>query len=242
MAEVRVRFAPSPTGYLHIGSARTALFNYLFAKRYNGKFILRIEDTDAERTIEDSTEKMMEMLRWLGLSWDEGPEVGGIAGPYHQSQRLEMYRKYAKMLIDKGFAYKCYCTREELAEERERAKLDKKAYKYSRKCRDLMPEERECCEKDGRACVVRFMVPETGSTVVHDLIHDEVSFRNEDIGDFIIMKSDGVPTYNFACVVDDWLMGITHVLRSRRAFIKHAQTDIDIQGAVGTCRNLLMYL
>ena len=214
MAELRVRFAPSPTGYLHIGGARTALFNYLYAKHNGGKFVLRIEDTDTERTIEDSAEKMMQSFRWLGLNWDEGPIAGGPAGPYQQSERQELYRKYATILLDKGHAYRCYCTPEELAAERQKARAEKKAPRYSGRCRNLTSEQREELEQEGRKCAIRFKTPDQGNTVVNDLMHGEVSFKNEEIADFIIMKSDGLPTYNFACVIDDWLMGITHVFRA----------------------------
>jgi len=214
MGEVRVRFAPSPTGYLHIGGARTALFNYLFAKKSGGKFILRVEDTDSERTVEDSAEKMMQAFRWLGLQWDEGPIVGGPAGPYFQSERLELYRKYAKLLMDKGYAYKCFCTPEELAQDRERARAEKRAPRYDGRCRELTPEQIAEFEAEGRRPAIRFRTPDTGVTVVHDLIKGEVPFKNEEIADFIIMKSDGIPTYNFACVIDDWLMGMTHVIRA----------------------------
>ncbi len=189
MSDLRVRFAPSPTGYLHIGGARTALFNYLYAHHNGGKFVLRIEDTDTERTIEDSAEKMMQSLRWLGLNWDEGPVVGGPAGPYQQSLRQELYRKYASLLLDKGLAYKCYCTPEELEAEREAARAQKKAPRYSGKCRDLTPKEREELEKQGRKYAVRLKTPDQGVTVVDDLIHGEVTFKNEEIADFIIMKS-----------------------------------------------------
>jgi nondiscriminating glutamyl-tRNA synthetase len=214
MGEVRVRFAPSPTGYLHIGGARTALFNYLFAKKNGGKFILRVEDTDSERTVEDSAEKMMQAFRWLGLQWDEGPIVGGPAGPYFQSERQDLYRKYAQSLLDKGAAYKCYCTPEELEQDRERARAEKRAPRYSGRCRELTPEQIAQFEAEGRKPAIRFRTPETGATVVHDLIKGEVPFKNEEISDFIIMKSDGFPTYNFACVIDDWLMGLTHVIRA----------------------------
>jgi glutamyl-tRNA synthetase len=214
VGELRVRFAPSPTGYLHIGGARTALFNYLFAKHNGGKFVLRIEDTDVERTIEDSAERMMESFKWLGLEWDEGPIVGGPAAPYQQSQRRELYKKYAQTLMDKGLAYKCYCTPEELAAEREEARRAKKAPRYSGRCRNLTEEQIRKFEAEGRKYAIRFRTPDGGYTVVNDLIHGEVSFPNDEIADFIIMKSDGLPTYNFACVIDDWLMGITHVIRA----------------------------
>jgi len=214
VGELRVRFAPSPTGYLHIGGARTALFNYLFARHNGGKFVLRIEDTDTERTIEDSAEKLMHTFRWLGLEWDEGPVVGGPAGPYYQSQRQDLYRKYANLLLSKGYAYKCFCTPVELEREREKARQEKRPSRYSGRCRNLTQEEAERFEKEGRSFALRFKTPESGTTVVHDLIHGEVPFRNEEISDFIIIKSDGFPTYNFACVIDDWLMGITHVIRA----------------------------
>lgn len=214
VSELRVRFAPSPTGYLHIGGARTALFNYLYARHNGGKFVLRIEDTDIERVIEDSTEKIMQSLRWLGLDWDEGPIVGGPAGPYQQSLRQDLYRRYASLLLDRGLAYKCYCTPEELEAEREKARAQKKAPRYSGRCRNLSLEEQQELESKGRKYAIRLKTPDQGITVVDDMIHGEVSFQNEEIADFIIMKSDGFPTYNFACVVDDWLMGISHVIRA----------------------------
>ncbi|MGI6667494.1 MAG: glutamate--tRNA ligase [Bacillota bacterium] len=214
VSEVRVRFAPSPTGYLHIGGARTALFNYLFARHHGGKFILRIEDTDTERTIKDSAEKLMEAFRWLGLSWDEGPIVGGPKGPYYQSQRQDLYAKYAEELVAKGAAYKCYCTPEELAAEREKARLERKAPRYSGRCRSLTPDQVALFEGEGRKPVIRLRTRDEGVTVVHDLVHGDVTFRNEEIADFVIMKSDGFPTYNYACVIDDWQMGLTHVIRA----------------------------
>lgn len=214
MAEVRVRFAPSPTGYLHIGGARTALFNYLFSKHNGGKFVLRIEDTDTERTIKDSAEKLMEAFRFLGLQWDEGPIVGGPKGPYYQSQRQGLYRKYADQLVRAGYAYKCYCTPEELAAGRERAQAEHRAPRYSGRCRNLTPEQVAAFEAEGRKPAVRFRVPDAGATVVHDLIHGDVTFRNEEIADFVIMKSDGLPTYNYACVIDDWQMALTQVIRA----------------------------
>ncbi len=214
LGDVRVRFAPSPTGYLHIGGARTALFNYLFARKYGGTFILRIEDTDTERTISDSAEKLMEAFKWLGLHWDEGPIVGGSTGPYFQSQRQDLYKKYAKVLLDEGFAYKCFCTREELEADRERARAEKRAPRYSGCCRRLTKAQMAEFESQGRKPAIRFRVSDTPTTVVQDLIHGEVVFRNQEFSDFIIMKSDGFPTYNFACVVDDWLMGLTHIIRA----------------------------
>lgn len=214
VSEVRVRFAPSPTGYLHIGGARTALFNYLYARRHGGKFVLRIEDTDTERTIKDSAEKLMAAFTWLGLTWDEGPIVGGPKGPYYQSQRQELYSKYAQELIEKGLAYKCYCTPEELAAERERAREEKKAPRYSGRCRCLTSEQVRAFEAEGRKPAVRLKTPDGGETVVHDIIHGDVTFKNDEIADFVIVKSDGFPTYNFACVIDDWHMELTHIIRA----------------------------
>lgn len=214
VSEVRVRFAPSPTGYLHIGGARTALFNYLFARHHGGKFILRIEDTDTERTIKDSAEKLMEAFRWLGLAWDEGPIIGGPRGPYYQSQRQELYKKYADYLLEKDTAYRCYCTPEELAAERQRARDEKKAPRYGGRCRHLTPEQIQAFEAEGRKPAIRLRTQDSGETVVHDLVHGDVTFKNEEIADFVIVKSDGFPTYNFACVVDDWNMGLTHVIRA----------------------------
>jgi nondiscriminating glutamyl-tRNA synthetase len=214
LAEIRVRFAPSPTGYLHIGGARTALFNYLFARKNKGKFILRIEDTDTERTIEDSAERLMEAFKWMGLEWDEGPIVGGPVGPYFQSQRQDLYREYAKVLLDKGFAYRCYCTPQELEADRAKARAEKRAPRYSGRCRELTKAQIAQFEAEGRRPALRFRVPDTETTVVQDLVHGEVTFRNQEIADFIVVKSDGFPTYNYACVVDDWLMGLSHVIRA----------------------------
>lgn len=214
MSGVRVRFAPSPTGYLHIGGARTALFNWLFARRTAGTFVLRVEDTDADRTITDSAEKMMESFRWLGLLWDEGPGVGGEHGPYFQSQRRDLYRKYAAILLEKGEAYRCYCTPEELKARREEARSSGRFVGYDGRCRRLSEREIRAFEAEGRKPVLRLKTPSSGTTVVRDIVHGDVSFNNEEVSDFVIMKSDGFPTYNFACVVDDHLMGITHVIRA----------------------------
>ena len=214
MEKVRVRFAPSPTGYLHIGGARTALFNYLFARHNGGTFVLRIEDTDTERTIKDSAEKLMEAFRFLGLEWDEGPIVGGPKGPYFQSQRQHLYREYAEQLVRSGHAYKCYCTPEELAADRERALSEHRAPRYSGRCRNLTREQIAAFEAEGRKPAIRLKTPDAGTTVVHDLIHGDVAFQNDEIADFVIIKSDGFPTYNFACVIDDWQMELTHVIRA----------------------------
>lgn len=202
---VRVRFAPSPTGYLHVGGARTALYNWLFARKNKGKFILRIEDTDQQRHNENAVKAILDGLSWLGLNWDEGP--------YYQSDRLNIYKEYCKKLIDSGKAYYCYCTQEELDAQRAQLEEKKLAPKYMGKCRNLSKEEIEKFEKEGRKKTVRLKTPQEGFTIVKDLIRKEVKFENKLLDDFVIQKSDGFPTYNFAVVIDDHLMGITHVIR-----------------------------
>jgi glutamyl-tRNA synthetase len=214
MSDVRVRFAPSPTGNLHIGGARTALFNWLFARHTGGKLILRIDDTDTARSTDASRRQILSALRWLGLDWDEGPEIGGPYEPYYQSQRFEIYRAAADELVQKGLAYYCYCTPEELTQRRQQAMKDGKAPRYDGRCRDLSPEKRDRLEAEGRKPVIRLRIPDSGETVVHDYFRGEVSFANELLDDFIIMKSNGVPAYNFATVVDDAQMKITHILRA----------------------------
>lgn len=203
---VRVRFAPSPTGSLHIGGARTALFNWLFARRHQGSFILRIDDTDLERSSEESYRQILSSLKWLGLDWDEGP--------YLESERLELYRRAAERLLQEGKAYLCYCTPEELAARRQEAQAKGLAPMYDRRCRHLTPQERCRLEDEGRRPAIRLSVPDSGTTVVKDVIRGEVVFDNATIDDFIIVKSNGMPTYNFATVVDDHDMGITHVIRA----------------------------
>ncbi len=211
-ATVRVRFAPSPTGFLHLGGARTALFNWAFARKHGGVFILRIEDTDLTRSTEESVQVILESLKWLGLFWDEGPEVGGPYGPYFQSQRLHLYREYAERLHRAGFAYECFCTPEELRARREKAIAQGRSWRYDRRCLYLKEKERKAFLEEGRKPVLRFRIPE-GTTTFIDMLRGEVTFDNGELDDFVIMKSDGMPTYNFACVVDDALMRITHVIR-----------------------------
>jgi len=211
--EIRVRFAPSPTGEFHLGGARTALFNWLFARHCKGKFILRIEDTDAIRSKNDFSQSVIENLKWLGLDWNEGPEVEGSYGPYFQSQRLQIYKKYAYKLLKEGKAYFCYCTQEELEERKREKQKEGKPPKYDGRCRNLSEEERKHFEEEGRKPVVRFKVPQEGITYVEDLLRGKISFENKLIGDFVLLKSDETPTYNFANVIDDTLMKITHVIR-----------------------------
>lgn len=212
MTQPRVRIAPSPTGNLHVGTARTALFNYLFARKHNGKFILRIEDTDFDRSKDEFVQNIFDSLHALGLNWDEGPDAGGEHAPYSQSQRLELYKQKADELVQKGLAYYCYCTQEELDQEKEQAKLERNLYVYSRKCLNLSDEQRQKYIDEGRIPTIRFKVPHI-ELVLNDIIRGEVSFDTALIGDFVIIKSNGTPTYNFAVVVDDIDMKITHVIR-----------------------------
>ncbi len=206
MPTTRVRFAPSPTGELHIGGARTALFNWLYARATGGVFVLRIDDTDLERSRPEFTQGLLEALKWLGLNWDEGP--------YFQSEYLEGYRREIDRLISEGKAYRCYCREEELKTGREQARREKRAYVYPGKCRDLTPDQEKLLVQEGRKAVVRLKVPGSGETVVADKIRGEVHFENSTLDDFIIMKSNGLPTYNFASVVDDERLNITDVIRA----------------------------
>ena len=220
MSEVRVRIAPSPSGNLHIGTARTALFNYLFAKKNNGKFILRIEDTDSERTSGEYIDNIFDSLKALGLNWDEGPDVGGPYGPYTQSERFDIYPQYVKKLLESGFAYECYCTQEELEKEKEASSIAKKPYVYSKKCSRLKEEEKEKLRAQGRKPAIRFNIAkaqkafhESSILEFDDLVKGRLHMDTNLLGDFVIQKSNGAPTYNFAVVVDDALMKITHVIR-----------------------------
>lgn len=210
---VRTRYAPSPTGHLHIGGARTALFCYLLAKKGDGQFVLRIEDTDQERNIEDGERKLLESLRWLGLKWDESVDVGGPYAPYRSMDRLDIYKKYVQQLLREGRAYYCYCTKEALDREREAQLVRGEVPRYSGRCRHLSDEAARRLEAEGRKPVVRFRVPEGETIVVHDLVRGRVTFDSDGIGDFVIARADGRPMYNFAVTVDDALMNITHVVR-----------------------------
>ena len=229
--KVRVRIAPSPSGNLHIGTARTALFNYLYAKKTGGTFVLRIEDTDAERTEQAYVDNIFDSLKALGLNWDEGPDVGGEYGPYTQSQRFDIYPKYAQILLDKGYAYECFCTNEELEHEKEEAVKNHKPYVYSRKCLDITPEQREQYIKEGRKPSIRFKV-EHKELVFNDMVKGELKFDTSLIGDFVIMKSNGAPTYNFAVVIDDMLMKISHIIRGED-HISNTPKQILIYEALG---------
>jgi nondiscriminating glutamyl-tRNA synthetase len=211
--EIRVRYAPSPTGHLHIGNARTALFNYLFARSKGGKFIIRIEDTDKKRNIEGGEESQLHYLKWLGIDWDESIDNEGEYGPYRQSERNHIYETYYKELLENGHAYKCYCTEEELEAEREAQSAKGETPAYSGKCRHLTAEDRAALEAEGRKPSIRFLVPKGKVLTFNDMVKGEVSFESDGIGDYVIVKKDGTPTYNFAVAVDDHLMNISHVLR-----------------------------
>jgi len=212
---VRVRFAPSPTGPMHIGGVRTALFNWLFARHHGGKFILRIEDTDQKRFDPDALRLITDGLRWLGIDWDEGPEVGGEYGPYIQSERLALYQQWANWLVDQGQAYRCYCTEDRLKALREQQREGTGERGYDRRCRYLTPEERERLHAEtGGQYVIRFKMPVEGSTTVHDLLRGDITFDHSQLQDLVLLKSDGYPTYHLANVVDDHFMQISHILRA----------------------------
>jgi glutamyl-tRNA synthetase len=213
--KVVTRFAPSPTGYLHVGGARTALFNWLWARRAGGKFLLRIEDTDLKRNTPTAMQQVIADLRWLGIEWDEGPEIGGPHGPYLQSQRRHIYDEYIRKLLDEQKAYYCFESPEELDELRQEADEQKKGFIYRRPERLPSEQEAQKARAEGRPVAVRFALPQDKSIIVSDLVRGEVKFSPTEIGDFIIQKSDGFPTYNFACVVDDYLMEITHIIRGQ---------------------------
>ena len=239
MEEVRVRIAPSPSGNLHIGTARTALFNYLFAKKNNGKFVLRIEDTDAERTSQEYIDNIFDSLKALGLNWDEGPDVGGPYGPYTQSERFDIYPKYIQKLLDSGFAYECFCTPEELEAEKEEATKNKKPYVYSKKCENLTEEEKAKLRAEGRKPAIRFNIAKAqkafhDSSILEfeDIVKGKLHVDTNLLGDFVIQKSNGAPTYNYAVVIDDMLMKISHVIRGED-HISNTYKQILIYEALG---------
>jgi glutamyl-tRNA synthetase len=228
---VRVRYAPSPTGDFHVGGARTALFNYLMARHFNGKFVLRIEDTDQKRYNTNALQQLLDGLRYLGLDWDEGPEVGGAYGPYTQTQRLEHYQKYCQQLIDSGRAYRCFCTEERLEavrQERQQQGLSG----YDRHCRNIDPVESVQRAANGESYTIRIKIPLDGEITVHDIIRGDITFQNANLQDTVIMKSDGIPTYHLAVVVDDHLMEISHVLRGDE-WVNSLPLHIHLYNALG---------
>jgi glutamyl-tRNA synthetase len=210
---VRVRFAPSPTGHMHLGSARTALYDYLFTRRTGGKFVLRIEDTDLKRFVPGAEQEIMDGLRWLGIPYDEGPDVGGPYGPYRQTERMDIYHQHAEILIEKGHAYPCFCSPERLEKMRQEQQQRKETPRYDGTCRQLSPDEAARKVAGGEKHVIRFKMPESGSTTAHDLLRGDIIVENTNIGDYVIVTSSGSPTYHLAAMVDDHLMEISHVIR-----------------------------
>ena len=234
--KVRTRFAPSPTGFLHIGGARTTLYNWLFARRHGGTFVLRIEDTDEVRSTDESVTAILDSIKWLGLDWDEGPLDGktdkGPHAPYYQMKRVDIYRKYLNQLLDAGKAYKCYCTKEELDEMRKLAQLEKRPPRYDGRCRALTDAKRKELEAAGKKFSIRFKMPVDGTTIVDDQIRGKVAFENNLQQDLVIWKTTDGPTYNFCCVIDDHLMEISHVIRGDE-HLSNTPSQIQIYYALG---------
>jgi glutamyl-tRNA synthetase len=233
---MRLRFAPSPTGQLHVGNARTALFNWLLARGSGGTFILRVEDTDLERSSRASEAAILEDVRWMGLDWSEGVEVGGDAGPYRQTERFHIYRAHTVELLSRGLAYRCFCSTEQLEADRQQALASGLPPKYAGRCRDLAVDTARRRVENGEKAVIRFRVPVDREVVFPDVVRGEVRFHSSVIGDPVLVRSDGVAAYNFAVVIDDALMGITHVLRGedllsstpRQIALYHALIDIGV--------------
>ena len=223
---IRTRFAPSPTGFMHIGNLRTALYTYIIAKKYGGKFILRIEDTDQGRFVEGATEVIYDTLRKCGLNWDEGPDIGGPVGPYIQSERMGIFKEYAEKLVETGHAYYCFCTKERMEKVHEEQQAKGITPTYDRHCRDLPKEEVDKLLAAGTPYVIRQKVPLDGTTTFHDELYGDITFPNADLDDQILLKADGMPTYNFANVVDDHLMEITHVVRGNEYLSSAAKYNL----------------
>ena len=233
MKRVRVRYAPSPTGHLHIGGARTALFNYLFAKHYNGDFIFRLEDTDLERNIEGGEASQLENLEWLGVIPDESPTNPGKYGPYRQTERLEIYREYAQKLIEMGMAYECYCSIDELDKSRKRQEANHQySFRYERTCCNLTDEQKEAYRKEGRKPSIRFKVDENKEYKWHDIVRGDITVMGKDISDWVIIKSNGIATYNFGVTIDDALMEISHVFRGEE-HISNTPKQLMVYEALG---------
>jgi glutamyl-tRNA synthetase len=228
---VRCRFAPAPTGYLHVGGARTALFSWLFARHHGGSFVLRVEDTDRRRSTDEAIRTLIDSLRWLGIDWDEGPEVGGPFGPYRQTERMPVYQEVTRHLLESGRAYHCYCTPQELEDRRRAAERGGQTPGYDGRCRNLSEAERAAFEAEGRPRAVRFAMSGDDITV-HDLIRGEVHFAGKDLRDFVIVRSDGTPTYLLAAAVDDVKMGLTHVIRGED-LLPSTPRQMELVGAMG---------
>lgn len=229
---IRVRMAPGPTGAFHIGRTRAAIVNWIFARHHGGTFVLRIEDTDVQRSKPEHLQSILDSLRWLGLTWDEGPEIGGPYAPYFQMGRLDSYSEYCSRLLDSGHAYKCYCTAEELDELRRQAEVDRRPFRYPGTCRNLTPEEQAEREARGLKAAIRLLVPDEGETSWDDLILGQISYRNDEIGDFVIQRSSGIPLYNFTVTIDDLTMQISHVIRGQD-HISNTPKQILIYQALG---------
>jgi nondiscriminating glutamyl-tRNA synthetase len=229
---IRVRMAPSPTGPIHVGNVHTALFNWLWARRVGGEFILRFEDTDRDRSRTEWEQVIFEDLKWLGINWDEGPDIGGPYPPYRQMDRLELYREYAEKLLTGGQVYKCYCTPAELDQERKEAQAENRAYQYSGRCRNLTSEQQAGFDTEERTHVLRFLVPRGQVIGYNDTVRGQIDFSTDTIGDFIIMRSNGIPLYNFAVVIDDVTMNITHILRGE-GHISNTPVQLLIYNALG---------
>src|SRR5688572_30070440 len=240
-SEVRVRIAPSPTGVPHVGTAYIGLFNYVFARSQGGKFIIRIEDTDQTRSHRRYEDAILRSLRWLGLEWDEGPDIGGPYGPYRQSERLGIYQEHVQMLIDKGAAYRCVCTPERLEAMRHEQRQAKQPIRYDGHCRTASDSEIESALQQGRPMVVRLKVPTDGATVVHDAFRDPITIENSQIDDQILLKSDGYPTYHLAAVVDDHLMRISHVIRAEE-WISSTPKHLMLYEAFGWTPPVMMHM
>ncbi|MEI0797246.1 glutamate--tRNA ligase [Brachyspira intermedia] len=232
MSDIRVRFAPSPTGFLHIGNARTALFNWLYAKAIKGKLILRIEDTDQERSTKEAVDMAIKSLKWLGIDWDEGPEVGGDYGPYFQSERLDIYKKYTEKLMEEGKAYYCFCTSEELEKKSNMQRTLNQPIIYDGKCKDIPLEEAKRRVANGEPAKIRFRVPKNQIVTFDDFVRGIVKTNSDEIGDIIIVRENGFPTYNYAVVIDDMLMKISHVIRGED-HISNTPKQILIYEALG---------
>ena len=231
-AAIRTRFAPSPTGFMHLGNVHTALFAWLFARHHGGQFLLRIEDTDEARYTPEAVQVIYDGLHWLGLDWDEGPDVGGPSGPYVQSERLELYQGYLRQLVEQERAYECYCAPEELESQREAQRAAGRPPGYDGRCRYLTAADRAYFAEDGLSPCLRFRMPDEGSTVIQDLIQGEVTYDNALVGDPVIGKTSRFPTYHFAVVVDDYLMRITHVIRAAE-HLPNTQLHLQLQQALG---------
>lgn len=229
---IRVRIAPSPTGPIHVGNVHTALFNWLWARKTGGKFILRFEDTDRERSKTEWETVIFEDLAWLGMDWDEGPDKSGPYPPYRQMDRLDMYRQYAEKMLADGHVYKCYCTKEEEDEDRKEASAQNRPYQYKGRCRNLTPEQQAAFEAEGRSHVLRFRVPQGEVVKYNDIVRGPIEFPTDSIGDFIIMRSNGIPLYNFAVVIDDVTMKISHILRGE-GHIPNTPVQLLIYQALG---------